>query len=218
MVTAKLLGLVFFTCSLEYFSLPHLAHRLFPAWSYLLSAIVLWFIPIPLLIWLPVISVIASSCFFTRRFNGGADSVMFWVGLLLALTYTTADSKTHFSVISVMTIGFVGAFAYFMAGVSKLLSPQWRTGETFQWSLSQTCFSETFPILRQHSRCLSLGILLWQLSFPLALTHRYLAIFYIVSGLVFHIVNARVLGLSRFTLAFSCFYPAILFLSHSGDH
>lgn len=215
LMTAKLLGFVFFISALEYFALPHLARRLssIPGWSHLLSAIVLWFFPGTWLIWLPLIAVVISTWFFTRRFNGGSDSVMFWMSFLVALVYTTAETKIYFPVLVVMAMGFLGVFAYFIAGASKLLSKPWRTGEAFEWSLSQSCFMKSFNGLKSQSRPIAIAVMVWQLSFPLALTHRYLAVFYIVTGLLFHLINARVMGLNRFTFAFACFYPAIFFLA-----
>lgn len=214
-VTTQILGLVFFISALEYFSLPHLGQRLssIPGWSHLFSAIILWFFPTPLLIWFPVVILILSSWLFTRRFNGGADSVMFWVSFLLAMIYSTSTTQSDFPIVVLMAIGFLGCFAYFTAGASKLLSTAWRSGKTFEWSLSQSCYKDAFPSLKKQSQFLSLGVLMWQVSFPLALTHRYLAAFFILSGLAFHLVNARVMGLNRFTFAFACFYPAIWFLA-----
>lgn len=212
--TSLLLGFYFFVSALEYFALPHLARRLlfFPGWNYLFCSLILWFFPESPFIWWPPIAVVTTTFYFTRRFNGGSDSVVFWVSGVLAFIYHFSSRNELVAVQLLLLLGAIGILCYFAAGLNKLLSRQWRSGETLSWSLKQSCFPKSVAI-PVPTKILAFAVIGWELLFPMVLVNQTVAVIMVSLGFIFHLTMSWALGLNRFVLAFVCLYPAILFIS-----
>ena len=108
--------------------------------------------------------------------------------------------------------------SYFIAGVVKLRRKNWRTGLALRGFLSSTIF-EPQPILqaftqRAHLLCLaSWLIMLFEISFPLALSSPKICLIFIGMAFLFHLANCYIFGLNRFLFAWSAAYPALFYCS-----
>lgn len=152
---------------------------------------------------------------------GGSDSMFFQVqlGLFLAALGFLHPTMPR------LGLGWIAAqsvLSYFLAGVGKLRNSAWRDGAALQ-----RLFASNGPyVLWQGIRglvqakflcaLLGWGIVLFELAFPAVLLMpmegRYV---FLGLALVFHLVNALVLGLNRFIWAWAATYPALLFF-HPG--
>ena len=110
--------------------------------------------------------------------------------------------------------------SYFVAGVVKAKERDWRSGRALALLLTQTPYAVPARVQKwvENPRVAFAGawlILLFELSFPLALLDIRLCWIYLGLGLVFHLMNVWVLGLNRFFWAWLAGYPAVVYLSLS---
>jgi hypothetical protein len=113
------------------------------------------------------------------------------------------------------------SLAYFAAGVFKLISSSWRSGEALSAVLSMNPWKHAAAgrSLRQRpqwSSLLSWGTMLWEVTFPLALIAPPWAMaIWLAIGLAFHIGCAIFMGLNSYLWSFVAAYPAVAFLNSS---
>ncbi|MET8577136.1 hypothetical protein [Streptomyces sp. NPDC005012] len=143
----------------------------------------------------------------------GSDQVSFLVQSAAALGRAGGTDESRKA--AVQFIGAQTALSYGASGWAKLPGEAWRSGdalvkimrtETYgdEWLYKQL---ERYPAL---SRVTGHAVLALECAFPLLLLGRGK---YIGAGLtamgVFHVVNARFMGLSRFAWAFVATYPSV---------
>lgn len=104
--------------------------------------------------------------------------------------------------------------AYFKAGAAKLAGPRWRSGEALI-AITSTSLGHPalFRILRARprlSQVLCWAIFLWEMAFPLVLVlpERW-SLALLVSGVLFHLSIAAIMGLNTFVWAFPATYVAL---------
>jgi hypothetical protein len=166
----------------------------------------------PLLSWPVVILWITTTLIsmrFRGTFNGGADVMTFVV--LTGLTVAKLGQNPLAIKFAFWWIALQLILSYFVAGVTKLRSKNWRDGTALIIFLNSTIYEDRPPQDKKSlgtflSRCL----ILFEISFPLAMINSTCATIYIAIGLSFHLANAYFLGLNRFFWAWLAAYPALL--------
>ena len=167
--------------------------------------------------------LIFSSVGLVIRFNGplggGSDSMTFQVliGLLIASLGVANPILTR------VGLGWIAAqsvLSYFLAGIAKLKTDNWRTGFALQTLLrshgNYTLFALSRNFADSKTLCAGLSwmIILFEIAFPLVLILPWEGKLMVLSiGLLFHITNAVVLGLNRFVWAWAASYPALLYFN-----
>lgn len=169
---------------------------LLPHWALLLSAL--------------VISLWINHQFF-GSFNGGSDmvQVMVTLGLMIAYAYPMAG---------LLYIGVHTVLSYWLAGLAKLKSPDWRSGQAIIGFLNHTiyCFKKPLSSKIQASLKVSsfliLAIEVLFIGLILLPTPWFVAILGVL--LLFHLGNAWLFGLNRFTFAWLSAWPGLWALHH----
>ncbi|MGH9638152.1 MAG: hypothetical protein ACRD72_25225 [Candidatus Angelobacter sp.] len=125
---------------------------------------------------------------------------------------------------SLWFIAIQGCLSYLVAGIAKVISPIWRSGEAVRKILSTRTYGSRRSAALLSGRdgvCIVLSwlVMLFECTFPLALAFGKtgFAVFAIL-GICFHIANAVAMGLNTFVWAFVATYPAILFCALKLRH
>lgn len=149
----------------------------------------------------------------------GADQ-MLWI-LVGGLALVTLSNTAGASRIYLWFVALQACLSYFVAGVAKLSARGWRDG-SFLVAIAQTSMYghqriSAFLAARRHTAiAISWLIILWESMFPIVLVAPPpIAAALLCVGVAFHFVNAVVMGLNTFFLAFVATYPAIAFCVES---
>lgn len=149
-------------------------------------------------------------------FNGGSDYMTVLVLLCLTVQSFFSDSeKVSVGVILYLTIQLISS--YFIAGLVKIKNANWRNGKALMGFVSSTIYNEnqlTLLLKRKEIAFLSSWVIIvFELSFPLALLNTKACTAYIAMAVLFHIGNFYIFGLNRFIFAWLACYPALYFCS-----
>lgn len=107
--------------------------------------------------------------------------------------------------------------SYVVAGVAKLSAPGWRDGTYLVGISGLTMYGNprAAAILRGRPRLakwISRLMLLWEIAFPLVLILPPIpAACLFAAGLLFHLLNAGLMGLNSFVWSFPAMYPAAFY-------
>jgi hypothetical protein len=129
--------------------------------------------------------------------NGGSDFMTFHV-LAAWTAQLWFPSLTHYAF---FYIAIQLILSYTIAGLAKIASSEWREGTALPEILGR------YGSAWRPSRFFSWGLMLYELSWPLAYWHP---VPYVLTGMLFHLINAYVFGLNRFFWAWLAAYPALL--------
>lgn len=151
---------------------------------------------------------------FGGPYNGGADKMAMLVlsCLLLArIAPTYAIAELAFAYLAIQTI-----LSYWISGWVKFRNANWRNGQ----ALSDVFAFSAYPVdarFRDFAGApwllpASLGVILFELAFPLALLNQTALYAALVCAALFHLSNAIFLGLNRFFWIWPSAYPAVLWL------
>jgi hypothetical protein len=116
-------------------------------------------------------------------------------------------------------VGFQGILAYFVAGIAKAASAEWRNEDVVLKVVSTVAYGNAFivRVLRRLpglGRLLTLSVIGFELAMPLALAvPPEITLVFLAGALFFHVSCAFVMGLNDFVWAFSATYPGILYLA-----
>lgn len=151
----------------------------------------------------------------------GSDQVSFLVQTAAALGRAGGTDDTRKA--AVQFIGAQTALSYGASGWAKLPGQAWRSGDALVKIMrTQTYGDEWFYARIQRfptvARLVCHGVLTLECTFPFLLLKngKYIDLGMAVMG-VFHIANARFMGLSRFAWAFMSTYPAVRALANGMD-
>jgi hypothetical protein len=168
--------------------------------------------------------LVVSAVLYLRAFVAMAGADQFNTILLFLLTPCTLFPSPALQAISLVAIAGQVIICYFSNGLVKALAPGWWDGSHLKTLLQTGNFSRKwaarFAAVTDTSifRLLGSMIVIWELSavlalfLPLPLLWAYLGI-----GILFHLINAVVMGLNTFFWSFVSSYPAILFSWHLMD-
>lgn len=154
-------------------------------WLRLFASLALFATTSPVLIWVLLLTTILTSVRFGGTLNGGSD----YMTVVVLSSLLVPWGQTYLAVQLTLS--------YFVAGLFKLKHPDWRDG---------TALTRLTGMPAQ----LAWPTLLWQCTFPLVWLNHSLCLVYLAIGVVFHLANAKVLGLNRFFWIWMAAYPSLL--------
>lgn len=146
-------------------------------------------------------------------FNGGSD----YLTLIITSCLFVGSLHPLLAKAALWYITLQVVSSYFLAGLYKIKEPKWRLGTAVFGFVSSPSYKTPQFILDKSrdpnwAKMLAWGVILFELSFPLALFHP-LTKFYIVLGMAFHLMNFITFGLNRFFWVWCASYPALYFAS-----
>lgn len=163
------------------------------------------------------LAVSSAVCY--RRYaaqSDGSDQLLFQVQAAAAVARLHGSERVANA--ALWYVALQSCLAYTVAGYSKAAGAQWRSGTAVPAILrtetygSKRAFEAT---LRYPAavRAATVAVMAAECGFPLLylLKGGRLAPCFVASAGVFHLVNARAMGLGRFLWAFASTYPALLF-------
>lgn len=172
----------------------------------------------PALGWAPILfaTALLQSVRWRGTFNGGSDYMTILV--LLALAFAAAVGAERGAQPALAYIGIQVLASYFIAGVVKIKEPEWRNGRALQVFLASAhegapTWVRALSMNRPLCALGGWGVMAFELLAPVAL---------FVSGrpewawtilgmaFVFHLANAVIFGLNRFTWAWLAGYPGVV--------
>ena len=170
------------------------------------------------LVWLAVFGL-ATMLLSLRAGPDGADKMMLVVvtGVLLQIMGRALDNP-QLLLAGVLWTGGQLSIAYFASGASKLLLPQWRSGEAVAAALSSHTagnrWSAQLVSKPRAALVLAWGIILVEALFPLALFAPPPVFLTVLTGFfLFHMAIAIVMGLNSYPWAFLAAYPSAIMLN-----
>lgn len=165
-----------------------------------------------------LLTVLAVKLLLFYRCGYGADgSDQMENMVLIGLIATTLLAKSQTPTLGLWFITAESTLAYFVSGVSKLFSQEWRSGSAaFQVFNTYTYgVGPVAALLRQSSAIGGLicwGTIIYECVFPVCLVSPASITWTILGfGIFFHVANAFIMGLNKFFWAFVSTYPAILY-------
>ena len=170
-----------------------------------------------------VFAIIAASIVMYWRAPLGLDGSdqMSLITFVAVAIYKLFPGDVHVAQASLWFIAIQGCLSYFVAGIAKVISPVWRSGEAVRRILGTRTYGSRRSAALVSGRdgvCVALSwlLMLFECTFPLALAFGKtgFAVFAVL-GVFFHITNAVIMGLNTFVWAFVATYPAILFCAVS---
>ena len=170
----------------------------------LMAAVGALIFPHPVLIAIMWLTTWGIAIRWRGTFNGGSDAMTF----LILSAWLLSSWVPYLAPICLLYIAIQLILSYFVAGISKLVSPQWRTGQAPQYFLAQSGWA----ITPAFGFFMAWAVLAFECLFPLAV---FAPIPFLILAFVFHVLNAYLFGLNRFAFAWLAAYPAlILSLAH----
>ena len=166
-----------------------------------------------------VLAIIAVGIVMFWRVPLGLDGSdqMALITFVAVAIYKLFPGDVHVAQASLWFIAIQGCLSYFVAGIAKVVSPVWRSGEAVRRILSTRTYGSSRSASLVSGRdgvCVALSwlLMLFECTFPLVLAFGQtgFAVFAVL-GICFHITNAVIMGLNTFVWAFVATYPAILF-------
>lgn len=149
---------------------------------------------------------------FTGGTSGGSDAMMMLTSLVLFITQIFGGNS-WLSTVSVCYLGMMGLISYVKPGLDKIKNPQWRSGEALQFFLKNTRFEKLpFSLSISSAKAVSRLIMVFELSFVFIFLSFNFAILWLSLAFCFHLLNAYLFGINRFTWFWLASYPAILAL------
>jgi hypothetical protein len=170
-----------------------------------------------------VFTVIAASIVVYWRAPLGLDGSdqMSLITFVAVAIHKLFSGDVHVAQASLWFIAIQGCLSYSVAGIAKVISPVWRSGEAVRRILGTRTYGSSRSASFVSGRdgvCIALSwlLMLFECTFPLALAfgETGFAVFAVL-GVFFHISNAVIMGLNTFVWAFVATYPAILFCAVS---
>lgn len=177
-------------------------------------------------LFLPALLAVAAALMMVNYRNQpaleGSDQMLTLV--VFALLFHSAAPKSW--LVAVGCLWFVAlqaCLSYFAAGIAKLASPVWRSGQALLDVLNTATYGLE-PVSRLlHrkpflSKVLCWNVILFQSLFPIAFVlGEPVGLIFLAWGATFHVAGAVVMRLNRFVWAFLASYPAIIFCMRQID-
>ena len=151
---------------------------------------------------------------FNGPFNGGSGYMSF--ALLLGLCIYEYAPATEVKSISLLYVGVQCLLSFFVAGVVKVINPDWRSGvelRKIMWLppyAVPTLFKSIFSSPK-FSRVASWIIILFEVGIVVGFLNSTAAQAIILLALIFNFFNLVAFGLNRFLLFWMAAYPALYY-------
>ena len=135
-----------------------------------------------------------------------------------AIALTLGEAFPAWKMVALVYVGCMSIVSYFVAGSVKVIDPNWRSGRALQIVFETSSFPvppwfQKLVTKSSAAKALALGCIAFELGFPLLLLSPSLTPAFLLSGLLFHLLNWYTLGLNRFFWSWTTTYPAIWFVS-----
>ncbi len=194
----------------------------------ILALILILFCPIASY-WFTVCALIIAATLVimqSRQIYGGEGSDQ--MSLIISICLLTGGGVFfNFVIMAGLIMWFIAAqscLSYTAAGVAKLGSAKWRSGNaTFE--IFNTTSHGSYPVAHFLSRnhtisfVLSWSAMVFESGFAICLITPWpITAALLLMGVVFHLVNAIVMGLNSFLWIFIATYPAIIFTASCIHH
>ncbi|MFW0791068.1 hypothetical protein [Gordonia sp. CPCC 205333] len=161
---------------------------------------------------------IGLSRLITARSNfgrEGADDMMDALSLLTLLTAGERDAQSaHKAYLTAVNVQL--SLAYAMAGLAKVVSYEWTSGEAVRMIMSTESFGDPklyawFTNHREAGKIMTRMVAVAELLYPLIylVPNRQVARILACSGMGFHFMVAAKMSLPQFVYAFGAAYPAV---------
>jgi hypothetical protein len=154
-----------------------------------------------------------------RGGTDGADKIILVtvVGLALQILGNVFDIR-ELLLAGILWTGGQLTIAYFASGASKVLLPQWRSGQALAAALSShtsgSPWSAALVARPGMARALAWAIMTVELLFPLALFLPTPVLLAVLAGFfLFHMAIAAVMGLNTYPWAFVAAYPSVIMMN-----
>lgn len=147
-------------------------------------------------------------------FNGGSDYLTLIMLLCLSIGFIhPLLAKAALWYMSLQVIS-----SYFLAGLYKIKEQKWRLGTAVFGFVSSPNYKTPKFIMEKSrhpswAKFMAWSVIIFELTFPLVLTHPFLTKFYLLAGVLFHLANFITFGLNRFFWVWCASYPAIYYCS-----
>lgn len=170
--------------------------------------------------WIIALLVVNNLAFNWRRLLGddGSDQMSSIILITLALCVGVGGSGFMLQV-GLWFIALQACLSYSAAGIAKLISPQWRTGEAIYRIFNTGTYGMKSVARFLENRKVLCVLLCWSVIiietlFPLCLVlPEPWNWSFLVWGALFHFQCAVIMGLNSFLWAFVATYPAIIYVS-----
>ncbi len=202
----------------EFFGVPFPLDLRSLALARIVSVIAIFVFPGNPVFW---VTLLAGSFLRSLRFlgslNGGSDS-MGMVILLPLAAGSVFGNHPALKLGALYWIGIQGILSYFLSGIHKARNPLWWRGEGLGEFLKTSRvgvrgFMGGALIPTWMLKWISMGVLFFELAFPLALIGPDSAVVFLGMGALFHLGVFMQFGLNRFFWIWISCYPAIYFLA-----
>ncbi len=191
-------------------------------WLRLLALVGLIVVPVgsPATALLLTVIVGTTLLFNARQTYGGDGADQMLSILVITLLLCINPLSTSFTLSAgLWFLALQACTAYSAAGIAKLVSPVWRSGDAVYKVFNTGSYGVAFvgQYLGKHKNVrllLSWSVMIAETLFPLTLIlPAPFNLLFLAWGAVFHVLNALIMGLNTFFWAFLATYPAILFVS-----
>lgn len=118
---------------------------------------------------------------------------------------------------AVVFMAIQATLSYFIAGVSKLVAPEWRNGEAMEGIFSTKVWGNerVYRLLRRYPKLNFVGawtVILFEVLFPVVLVvDQQWTLLIFAIGIAFHAFNAVFMGLNTFLIMFPASYPILYY-------
>jgi hypothetical protein len=130
-------------------------------------------------------------------------------------SYISEALKKYFVILASIQMSLL----YFSAGVFKVISPMWQNGTALYYVL--TSYEYSHPLVAEAVWSLSPKwfvlptylVMVFQISYPLAMYHKRIKLYYLAFGVLFHVFIGLAMGLPTFAIHMCAIY--VIFLDDS---
>jgi hypothetical protein len=171
----------------------------------------------PQLLILTLLALIGLLYVFDGSYNGGSDYMNFLVTLGLTV-YVLCDNE-NIKMAALLYIGAQAILSYFMAGLTKALKPNWRSGESLKKVIEQSHYLvSTLKVTNKlYYVILSWLVIITELGILAGFLNFYVGLFLIIGFLIFHAINIQLLKLNRFFFAWVSSYACMAFCFYQAS-
>ncbi|HJW95475.1 MAG TPA: HTTM domain-containing protein [Thermoanaerobaculia bacterium] len=167
-------------------------------------------------------AIVATQLYINFRYPCGKDGSdqMSTIVLIMLCLIAWFPARPVIAVACVVFIAFQSLLSYLTAGIAKLVSPDWRSGDVILGVVGTRTYGSRFMagLLRDHKllrRTMNYSTIAFESLIVLALVlpHPWNA-YFLVIPLIFHVACAVMMGLNIFVFAFAATFPALLYVSN----
>jgi hypothetical protein len=179
--------------------------------------------PLTVVHWLLLALLFANIviCSLIAFYGTDGSDQMNVVIIATAFLCTAPIASETLSKVGLWFIGLQACLSYTVAGISKLVSSEWRNGTAVRDIFSSKTYGTkwAYDFLQKDSwvnSFLCWNVIIMETLFPLCLILPWeSALIFLIWGGIFHLFCAAIMGLNSFFWSFVATYPAIIFIHYT---